>query len=756
MSWMGGWFDPELEELFQDDPELLETAKVVRASRPAVEPDPRFQNRLRAQLVAEASRGRAAHGVRRWWQLGPAHFAWGGAAVGVVLIGATVLTLVANHPQDQTITGFSELTAQHSVSPDQVITVAFNQAMNETAVEQGVHIQPATKVSFAWVDNNLVITPAYHLSGNTPYTVTIAKNHIVATSGASAAAPINITFGTAPSAPVSPVSPPTLTSTALGLNGTGGSLLFAPDGSSVVSTAGLAPPPATATATPPTSAGATPTPSPTATPEGVTGSPDVAGALVEYKGAGTTPIRLGNSPTAAAFTSDGFTLGTAVDDGNGGSWVSASQSDGTLRQHLVDSPTPVTSLVWSSNARIIYTDGTSINSVDLSKATASLYTIPPGAGTIALLAPGGAYAYVAPDAGAPGGQLLDIATGADQMLQGAASDVAFSGDGSTVAWVDESQSTPRLLVEPVTQNAPATVSTLDGTTAMADVTLDQDGDEVAYLTTDGTGTTQVVAAQLPSGAPLVVGSPASPSALALSPGGDQIAFISDNAAGPSVELGSVPGATAAHTGIPIPVAANSTLHAFVEAQVRDDVATLASLSGPGVNAASETPQKLSRAYVISIYLDAQGGVDANIELVVDPNASHTTARVASERLTLTNDPAGGGYLVTTLSTTPLRDESSGPHVVQVTSATVGGVTTLQVTFDSDLDASSVSGAISVVSASGTTLASTTVYDPNSRTATVTITHAPAGTLMLNIATSLDDVDSQPLPNLFQATVGATS
>jgi hypothetical protein len=35
MSWMGGWFDPELEELFHDEPELLETAKQVRASRPS-------------------------------------------------------------------------------------------------------------------------------------------------------------------------------------------------------------------------------------------------------------------------------------------------------------------------------------------------------------------------------------------------------------------------------------------------------------------------------------------------------------------------------------------------------------------------------------------------------------------------------------------------------------------------------------------------------------------------------------------------
>ena len=89
MSWMGGWFDPELEDLFHDEPDLLETAKQVKASRPRVEADPRFQNRLRAQLVAEASRGRGARGVRRWWRLGPAGFAWGGAVVGAALITET-------------------------------------------------------------------------------------------------------------------------------------------------------------------------------------------------------------------------------------------------------------------------------------------------------------------------------------------------------------------------------------------------------------------------------------------------------------------------------------------------------------------------------------------------------------------------------------------------------------------------------------------------------------------------------------------
>ena len=135
MSWMGGWFDPELEDLFHDDPELLETARQVRAARPRSEPDPRFQNRLRAQLVAEASRGFSARGVRRWWRLGPTHFAWGGAVVGAALITATVFTFVSNHAPDQTVTAFSQLSAQHSVSPNQVITVAFNQPMDEHAVE---------------------------------------------------------------------------------------------------------------------------------------------------------------------------------------------------------------------------------------------------------------------------------------------------------------------------------------------------------------------------------------------------------------------------------------------------------------------------------------------------------------------------------------------------------------------------------------------------------------------------------------------
>jgi len=759
MSWMGGWFDAELEDLFHDEPELLETAQRVRAARPRVEPDPRFQNRLRAQLVAEASRGTSLRGVRRWWRLGPAHVAWGGAFVGAALITATVLTFVSNHSADQTVTAFSQLTAQHSVSPNEVITVAFNQPMNEQAVEAGVHIQPAIKVSFSWKNNNLVISPAHHLSANTPYTVTIAQTAIRAASGASAAAPINITFGTAPTPPPGPVAPPALAPVTLGLNGTGGSLLFGPDGS-VVSTAGLLPPSATAspspsiTATPTTPGAATPA------PEGVISqAPEVPGALVEFPTSGTPFSLLGQSPSAAAFSPNERYLATAVDDANGGSKIVASQSNGLQPNRLADSPTPVTALTWSSsNDRVIYTDGTIIKSVDLSNNKTLLYTLPTGAGTITALAPGGAYAYVAPVSG-NGGELVNIGTGTGQVLKGAVMDVAFSGDGSTIAWVDESVNPARLLTEAVGQSAPDVLTMPDPTSSPSDVTLDQAGDEAAYLSTDSAGVAELVVAQLPSGTTLAVGSAANAAQLTLAPGGDHIAFIANTASGAAIEQAPVPGATTKTLGPQIPAGANDTLQRFVQAQVgqngQPDLVALQALIADGVGAAQSTPQNLSRAYVISTYLKPANVVVASIELIVDPDAAHTRARVANETLTLTQGP-GSQYLVTSASTSPLHDESAGPHVVQVTSNTADGLTTLVVSFDSDLDPSTVAGAISVLSASGATLDSTAIYNADARTATVTIANAPSGTLTLDIATSLADFEGQPLAQSFRTHVQASS
>jgi Bacterial Ig-like domain len=756
MSWMGGWFDPELEQLFHNEPELLETAQRVRAARPHADADPRFQNRLRAQLIAEASR---AHGARRWWRLSSTHAAWGGAVVGAALIGATALTFLANHPQDKSITAISAITAQHAVDPNNVIQVSFNQPMNKSAVEQGVRIQPATAVTYSWTGNNLVITPVHHLSGNTPYTVTIAQDHIRAATGAVATTPINITFATRPTPPVGQSTAPALALSTIGPEGTGadglgGELLFAPDGS-LVSTAGLL---QSSPGTPPAAAG-TPSASPTATPEGVTDNgPSVAGQLVDYPSNGA-PFALAATASAAAFSPNGTYVAAAVDDGNGGSKLLVTLGDGSQRgpTKLIDSSTPVTALTWASNGRIVYTDGTTINEVDLSGKVTSLYTVPGSGGTVAELDPGGAYAYVVPLSGT-GGSLLDIATGAAVALQGSTTEVGFSGDGSTVVWADESASQTRVWTESVTQQAPASISLLDPTATYGDIAVDNDGDEVAYLMTAPSKATQIVVAEVPSGTPLAIDPVTfAPSELALSLGGDQVALLGTDSSGvPSVEQASVPGSTAAHMAPGIPAAANSTLHAFVEAQVGGDPATLSALSGPNANATANTPQNLSRAYVISAYVTPRGAVSANVELVVDPNAGHSSTEVASETLTLVPDSSSSSYVVSRVVSTSLHNEASGPHVLQVNATTQAGQTKLVVSFDSDLNAGSVGGAITVLDANGTTLTSSTAYDADSRTVTVTLANAPSGALTLVIATSLDDVYGQTLAHAFQTVVGRSS
>ena len=757
MAWMGGWFDPELEDLFHNEPELLETAQKVRAARPQVQPDPRFQNRLRAQLVAEASRGVGARGVRRWWRLGPAHFAWGGAFVGAALITATVLTFISNRP-DQTVTAISQLTAQHEVSPNQVITVSFNQPMNEATVVAGVRIQPAVKWSYAWKNNSLVISPAYHLAANTPYVVTIPQSYIRSASGASASAAINITFGTAPTPTPAPVAPPALSPVVLGANGATGTLLFAPDGS-VVSTGGVLPAAATTTSPSPTVSLTTPTASATTTPVGViTQAPDVPGALVEYPAKGS-PTQIGVQASAAAYSPSGRYLATAVDDGNGGSKIFASQSNGQQRDKLINSTTPVTALTWVSNDTIVYTDGTNVFSVDLSRTQKTLYTLSAGSGTISSLVPGGTYAYVVPADGTSG-SLLNWSTGAVQTLQGASHDVAFSGDGQTAAWIDGSSTPARLMTEAVGSQATPTMLALPDTTATpSDVTLDQNGKEAAYLSTNTAGLSEVVVAQVPSGTALAIAPLTNVSQLTLSPAGVQIAYVSTSASGASIEEAPVPGASAVQTGSQIPAAANTTLQQFVQAQVgqngQPDLDTLATLSAASVDAAASTPQNLSRAYIINTYVQADGVVTASVELIVDPNAAHANARVASETLLLAPQ-AAGGYLVTSANTSQLRDESAGPHVVQVSSNTAGDVTTLQVSFDSDLDAITVADAISVVSQSGSTVHSTAVYNADTRTATVTITNAPAGALTLDIATTLADFDGQALAQSFKAPIESGS
>src|ERR1017187_7075692 len=97
------WIDPEIDDIFAADPELLQLAHLVRSARPEPPLDPRFQAVLRAQLMCEAPaalgspttvarprtvRPRTIRTSRRVWWSRSTPFAWGGAGLGAALVAA--------------------------------------------------------------------------------------------------------------------------------------------------------------------------------------------------------------------------------------------------------------------------------------------------------------------------------------------------------------------------------------------------------------------------------------------------------------------------------------------------------------------------------------------------------------------------------------------------------------------------------------------------------------------------------------------
>ena len=219
------------------------------------------------------------------------------------------------------------------MDPNNVIQVSFNQPMNKTAVENGVRIQPATEVSYSWTGNNLVITPVHHLTGNTPYTVTIAQSAHPRRHGRRRDHPDQHHLRHRTDATGRAVAPPTLTLSTValrdGVDGTGGTLLFAPDGS-LVSTAGSAADSARHIAA---CHHANRRPRrPTATPEGVTdNAPRWQGNSSTTRRSGK-PFALAAAASAAAFSPNGTYVAAAVDDGNGGSKIVVTLSDGSQQR----------------------------------------------------------------------------------------------------------------------------------------------------------------------------------------------------------------------------------------------------------------------------------------------------------------------------------------------------------------------------------------------------------------------------------------
>jgi hypothetical protein len=218
MSWYG-WSgsggrsdDHELDEIFSDRPDLLETARRLRqVPHPVRDPDPAFRMALRRQLIQAAYERQAVRRPAFWhgW-LRPGRLALAGAIVGAFLIAAVVVNMLSN-PSGGTSQEVlsSPLQGSHQVAVVQPITLRFNQPMDHASVEQSIQIQPATQVkSFTWNGNEVQVQPANGLAPNTQYQVKVATTARTS-SNQPLAAQKPVTFVTLPS----PTPTPTTTAT---------------------------------------------------------------------------------------------------------------------------------------------------------------------------------------------------------------------------------------------------------------------------------------------------------------------------------------------------------------------------------------------------------------------------------------------------------------------------------------------------------------------------------------------------------------
>ena len=741
------WIDPEIDDIFAADPELLQLAHLVRSARPEPPLDPRFQAVLRAQLMREAPaalgspttvarrrtvRPRTIRTSRRVWWRRSTPFAWGGAGLGAALVAAAVLTLVHTPVQDH-VTAASSVAELHAVSPDNIITVAFSEPMNHAVVVAGLRISPATQVSTAWQGNNLLITPTHHLTGNTPYSVTIAHSATLAANGQLAASDIHITFGTAATPPPAP-SIARLVAQTLGPVSNGAQLISA-GGGTVIATSSTAvtTPTATSTATPSTSAstGAVVLPSISASP--------VAGDLVSMSAA-TGVTDLGPGATSAALDPNGIRLIAAVPVASG-TRLDLVALDGSSRSRLATLASSVLATGWLSGDTALAAESDRIVSVDLQGRVGTLVTLPPGTTTVVFSAKGQAFA----GSTTGDGVLIDLDSLVSRPLPGSREIAAFSGDGSTVAWVDSTSSPTRLLTSPVSHQATATVPLDSPTDTISAIALDPGASHLAIVDQAATGGSELDVLSLPSGTIIARGPEASDPVYATR--GDRLAFVS----GGTAQIAPLPGVQPGTAVNLLPSGAATTLDALVDAQVNGDANSLAALGAPGLNILAATPSHLSRGYLVSAVGNADGTVTATARLIADPRTGHAAASFVDETLALA-PRAGGGYLVSSLHAGALQDEPIGPHVVSV--APVSGSTlVLRVSFDSDLRAASVASAITVTTRGGAPLRVTTVYDADSRTATITVPVSAGTAVRLTIGTTLVDVNGQALASPFTAVSG---
>jgi hypothetical protein len=702
-----------------DDGSLQEAADRVRQVMRAPVMRPAFRDRLRSQVVAARAeviteRARLVGEVgpnalpparRRFVPRRPAAIAWTVATAVSVAAGVIVVngTLFGNGPVS--VAALSSVAGAVSVNPAQAVRIRFTGPLDHAAALAALHLAPAVAVRASWQGSTLTVAPIHGFAQDAAYVITIDRNVARTASGAPLAADIHVFFGT--SAVVSggrvPAGHAMLARSFVAAAPDGSEAVVARDGSLLVTSAQPGP-----------------------TTSNISGLVRIGRHQVARLAPATDAICVSRSGNSIAF----------VERSGAGSDVVFADSVGTILRRVPVTVDPGSPLGWIGDAQVSFVGGGRLRSIDRAGHVRILSDMPIDAAHDSItISPGGRYIYVQPATGGPG-RLIDLPTGAFHTLPGIVGQPAFSSDGATVIWVEESGRRPRIATA-ASGGGPVLTARLPVRPGeqVSNLSVAPDGSRFVYSVTRAGHRAELRLAALPGGQTLAISTDGAGQSPDWSPSGHMFTVHTDGPAGPHIDAISIP------TSLDdLQAALEATVTRFADAQISGDTGAQRALT-----AAKVTLPKLprpTRFAVLWVLPAAHGTGIARVSFTIDPRSAHPIARQAEETLVLGPQPGTGLEAVRSAIAAPLRPAPAGPQLVHLDTRAVPGAVLL--TFDSDLDPASLASAISLATPDGAQIRSTATYDPATRTVTLRPVSPVAGDVLVRIGAGLRDINGRTM------------
>jgi hypothetical protein len=594
-----------------------------------------------------------------------------------------------------------------STKPTVALRLTFSLPLDHTATASAIRLAPATQVRSTWDGETLTVTPVHAFAPNSAYVLTI--DHTVARTalGAPLAADMHVLFGTAPVAAWAPSGNPTmmaplpLVPTPVADADDGSDAVVARDGTLLLTAARAGP-----------------------GTGGHEGLVRISGGTAAQLSMATDAICVSRSGRSVAYLSH-TDAGTRVvfADGVG--------SPSTTVPAQVDRHSP---LGWINDAEVIFVGGGRLRAIDREGRVRILSDTAVNAAQDRVVpSPGGRYVYLRSGSGGTG-RVVDLGANTVHALPGSTGDVAFSADGATVAWFDDSTGTPALDVAasaggPVLTIALPVVSGQQ----LSDLALSPDAYHFVYsVATPGHGS-ELRLSTLPDGGTIAMADGDVGHSPHWSASGNLFTVRTVTVGGSRIDTVPVPDPDTDRQAELEGLAA-----AFANGEVGADAGAQRALAA--ADTALPALPAVTRAAVLWVTSAPNGTASARLRLTIDPRPDAPTARQAEETLTLGPRPSDGTLAVRAVNLEDFHPAPAAPQIVRCDTESQPG--TVLLTFDSDLDPQTVPSAVRLSTMDGAAVPATVSYDAVNRTVVVRPDSTDTTSVLVRVDTALRDVRGQ--------------